>query len=198
MDIKPTRTELLKIKKRIKLAQKGHKLLKQKRDVLIKEFFDVLKQIKECRIRLADSLRKAQASLNIAMAVEGTLSIKRLALGLGTGTITFDQKKVMGVALPHLRDASMQYQWPGFYGHSLELHDAIVKHRTLFPDFLELAEKQLVLVKISEEIKKTKRRVNALEYITVPQLNAAKKRIQFHLDELERENFTRLKVLKRE
>ena len=195
---KPTRMELLKTKKRIKLAEKGHKLLKQKRDVLIMEFFSVLKEIKQYRLNISDKLSKAQKSLYNAIAIEGALDIERLSLGLAQDVkLDFGTERIMGVELPRLDNLDVNYQWPGYYDQSVELDNAIVKYRKLFPDLIKLAEKQLILNKMAEEIKKTKRRVNALEYLTIPRLKEIKKNISFRLEELERENFSRLKVIKK-
>lgn len=195
---KPTRMELLKTKKRIKLAEKGHKLLKQKRDVLIMEFFSILKEIKQLRLNLSNKLSKAQNSLYNAIAIEGALDIERLSLGLAQDvSLKFESDKIMGVEIPKLTDLNINYQWPGYFDQSVELDNAIVKYRKLFPNLINLAEKQLVLKKLANEIKKTKRRVNALEYLTIPRLNYITKSITFHLEELERENFSRLKVIKK-
>ncbi|MCK5282145.1 MAG: V-type ATP synthase subunit D [Nanoarchaeota archaeon] len=196
---KLTRMELLRTKKRIKLAEKGHKLLKQKRDVLIIEFFLILKDIKKVRINLSDKLGKAQNSLYNAIAIEGTLDIERLSLGLAQDVnVNFDSDRIMGVEIPKLTNLDISYQWPGYFDQSVELDNAIVKYRKLFPDLIKLAEKQLILKKLAEEIKKTKRRVNALEYLIIPRLNGIKKNITFRLEELERENFSRLKVMKKQ
>jgi len=196
--IKPTRMELLKTKKRIKLALKGHKLLKQKRDVLIMEFFQVLKEIKNLRVNMSDKLGKAQNSLYNAIAIEGALDIERLSLGLARDIhLDIKNEKVMGVEIPRIGEINIEYEWPGYSDQSVELDNAIVKYRKLFPSFIKLAEKQLVLKKMAEEIKKTKRRVNALEYLIIPRLTETKKFISFRLEELERENFSRLKVIKK-
>ena len=195
--IKPTRMELLKTKKRIKLAEKGHKLLKQKRDVLVMEFFSILKEIKEIRINISDKLGKARKSLYNAIALEGALDIERLSLGLAQDVkVGFVNEKLMGVEIPKLQDMEISYQWPGYFDQSVELDNAIVKYRNLFPDLVKLAEKQLVMTKLAEEIKKTKRRVNSLEYLTIPRLTRVSRLITFRLEELERENFSRLKVIK--
>jgi V/A-type H+/Na+-transporting ATPase subunit D len=195
---KPTRMELIKTRKRIKLAKKGHKLLKQKRDVLVLEFFNVLKEIKSIRTLLSDKLYSAQKSLYNAIAIQGNIDIERLSLGLAQNVqLSMGTATVMGVELPKINDIKVEYQWPGYADQSVELDSAIVKYRTLFPDVMKLAEKQLVLNKLALEIKKTKRRVNSLEYLTIPRLMAIEKAISFRLQELERENFSRLKVIKR-
>ncbi|MHA1911353.1 MAG: V-type ATP synthase subunit D [Candidatus Kariarchaeaceae archaeon] len=195
--VKPTRMELLKTKKRIKLAVKGHKLLKQKRDVLVMEFFGILKEIKEIRIKMGVKLGKAKKSLFNAIALDGALDIERLSLGLAQEVkIDFVSEKLMGVEIPKLQDMQISYEWPGYFDQSVELDNAIVKYRNLFPDLVKLAEKQLVMTKLAEEIKKTKRRVNSLEYLTIPRLEGIARFIAFRLEELERENFARLKVIK--
>jgi V/A-type H+-transporting ATPase subunit D len=195
---KPTRMELLKVKKRIKLAKKGHKLLKQKRDVLVIEFFQVLKEIKEIRMQMKNRLANAQKSLYNAIALEGKLDIERTSLGLAQDvTLGITTKSVMGVEVPKLNEIKVNYQWPGYFSQSVELDSALVKYRALFPELIKLAEKQLILKKLADEIQKTKRRVNSLEYLTIPGLHSAAKKITFRLEELQRENFSRLKVIKR-
>lgn len=196
--VKPTRMELLKTKKRIILARKGHKLLKQKRDVLIMEFFFLLRGIKAIRLTLSNKLGQAQKSLYNAIAIDGTLDIERLSLGLAEDVqMEVRSKTMMGVSVPEITNMKISYQWPGYSDQSVELDNAIVRYRELFPDLMKLVEKQLVLKKLAEEIRRTKRRVNALEKNVIPHLNAIKKHISFRLEELERENFARLKVIKK-
>ena len=196
---KPTRMELLRIKKRILLAKRGHRLLKHKQDVLIMEFFIVLRQIKELRRNMSTRLSKAQQSLSNAIALEGALDIERLSLGLAQDvSVQFEPYMIMGVQVPKLKEIKVDYQWPGYGDQSVELENALVKYRGLFPELMNLAEKQLVLKKLALEIQKTKRRVSSLEYITIPHLKAGQKSISFHLEERERENFSRLKVVKKQ
>lgn len=196
--IKPTRMELLLIRKKLKLAEKGHKLLKEKRDVLIMEFFSVLKDIKKLRGNIVDRLLKAQSSLYNAEAIEGELNIERTALGLAEG-VKFDinPRLIMGVKVPEITNINVEQRWHGYFEQSIELDNAIKQHRELFPDFIKLAEKQLMLKRLADEIKKTKRRVNSLEYLIMPRLEKIKKNITFKLEELERENFSRLKIIKK-
>jgi len=196
--IKPTRMELLLLRKKLKLAKKGHKLLKEKRDVLVMEFFSVLKDIKNLREGIGEKLEKAQNSLYNAEAVEGELNIERISLGLAEGVnIEVGSRSIMGIDVPVIKNVSVKDQWHGYFGQTIELDNAIKQHRELFPDFIRLVEKQLVLKHLSEEIKKTKRRVNSLEYLTIPRLEKVKRAITFKLEELERENFSRLKIIKK-
>jgi len=196
--IKPTRMELLLAKKKLKLAFKGHKLLKQKRDVLVLEFFKVLKEIKEFRGQIAGNLINAQGSLYNAQAIEGELNIERIALGISSGaTIDIGSRSIMGVEVPVVNDIKVENQWHGYFEQTVELDNAIKQYRDIFPELIKLMEKQLMLKHLAEEIKKTKRRVNSLEYLTMPRLEKVKKVITFKLEELERENFSRLKKIKK-
>lgn len=196
--IKPTRMELLLAKKKLKLANKGHKLLKQKRDVLVLEFFNLLREIKKLRMDISGSIVNAQNSLFNAQAVEGELNIERAALGFSSGTsVDIGSRSIMGVEVPVVKDVKVDSQWHGYFEQSVELDSAVKQYRKIFPSLITLMEKQLILKRLAEEIKKTKRRVNSLEYLTIPRLEKTKKIIAFKLEELERENFTRLKKIKK-
>lgn len=196
--IKPTRMELLKTRKRLKLAQKGHKLLKEKRDVLVMEFFNILKDIKQFRANIAGKLNTAQASLGNSQAIDGEANIQRIATTLSKDVdIEFSNKSLMGVEFPEIKNISVDHIWPGYFDMSVEFDNSVVQYRELFNDILRLSEKQLMLRKLAEEIKKTKRRVNALEFFIIPNLEALKKMVTFKLEELERENFSRLKIIKK-
>lgn len=196
--IKPTRMELLLTRKKLKLAKKGHKLLKQKRDVLVIEFFHVLKKIKNIRKGISWSLIKAQGSLRNSQAIEGELNIERGAIGLSSGaSIDISSRSIMGVEVPVINNIDVENQWHGYFGQTVEFDNAIKQYRDIFPELIRLMEKQLMLKHLAEEIKKTKRRVNSLEYLTIPKLNNIKKTITFKLEELERENFSRLKKIKK-
>lgn len=197
-NIKPTRMELLLTRKKHKLAKKGHKLLKQKRDVLVMEFFNVLKEIKKLRQEISSKLVSAQNSLFNAQAIEGELNIERIAMGISSGTsIDIATKNIMGVKVPEIKDIKVDNQWHGYFQETVELDNAIKQYREIFPRLMKLMEKQLMLKHMAEEIKKTKRRVNSLEYLTIPRLEKTKKIITFKLEELERENFSRLKIIKK-
>ncbi len=195
--IKPTRMELLKLRRKLKLAEKGHKLLKQKNDVLIIEFFDILKAIKKIRKDIADKLKKSQTSLINAVAIEGQPNIERISSTLSAGThLEMSKKSIMGVEFPEIKDIQVKHHEYGYYGQSVELDNAILQYKELLPTLLKLSEKQLVLKYLAEEIKKTKRRVNSLEYLIIPSMESTRKLITFKLEELERESFTRLKKIK--
>lgn len=198
MNVKPTRMGLILTKRKLRLARKGYKLLKQKQDVLVMEFFSTLREVKGLRGSLAGELGRAQGSLQYARAMEGEPSLERITIGLGTtGGLSASSKSVMGIEIPVIEGVQSSEEWPGFYGHTVALDSAIVWYRRLLPDFMKLVGRQLVLKRLAEEIKKTKVRVNSLEYLTIPRLEKQRKMITFKLDELERENFTRLKKIKK-
>ena len=196
-NLKPTRMELLLAKKKLKLAKKGHKLLKQKRDVLVMEFFKLLKVIKQLRGEIAGKMTIAQNALDKAQAIEGEVAIERIAIGLATESdVKISTKSIMGVDVPSIEEVKLGENWLGYYDHSIELDNAIFNYKGVFSPFIKLAEKQLVLMRLADEIQKTKRRVNSLEYLTIPRLQRNIKIIALKLEELERENFTRLKKIK--
>jgi V/A-type H+-transporting ATPase subunit D len=192
--------ELLKLGRARKLAEKGHKLLKQKLDTLMLEFFSTLKEIKELRAGFAEKFVKAQAAMERAQALQGEADVERFALGIASGVdLGFTPRNVMGVKVldVSILPTTEKQQWYGYYESTVELDEAVALHRQLLPDLIRLIEKQLTLNNLGEEIKKTKRRVNSLEHRTIPRLTQEQHLIEVKLDELERESFTRLKMIKR-
>lgn len=195
--VKITRMELLKTKKREKLAEKGHSLLKKKRDALVMQFFSMLKEIVQLRKKIGLQLMEAQKSLQLAQAIQGQQEIERIALSAGEGIkLEMETKNVMSVKIPVIKEISASYDWYSIHDSSIELEEAVTRFRELLPELLKLFSKQLALNRLAEEITKTKRKVNSLEYIMIPQLKKTKKMITVKLEELERENFTRLKKIK--
>lgn len=189
--------ELLRTKKKLKLAEKGHKLLKEKRDTLVMEFFSTLKEVKEVRAGIGGELGEAEDRLFMAEAHMGIQEIERVAQGLsGETKITFKSKNIMGVKVPEIDELEISPEWYSVISSSTYLEAAVNKYRALAPRILKLAELELKLKRLAEEIKATKRRVNSLEYITIPILEEIKKEVAFKLEERERENFTRLKKIK--
>jgi V/A-type H+-transporting ATPase subunit D len=198
MSMKATRMQLLITRRKIKLARKGHKLLKEKRDALVMEFFSLLKEIKELRQEIGDKLEKAVHSLRKAQAMQGIIDIERIAAGIPEDiSVEFSSKNAMGVEVVDIKAVEARHEWYGFIESSIELDNAVLRFREILPALLRLSAKQLSFQRLAEAIKKTKRRVNSLEYIIIPRLEAAESLIAFKLDELERENFIRLKMIKR-
>ncbi|PIN69286.1 V-type ATP synthase subunit D [Candidatus Woesearchaeota archaeon CG11_big_fil_rev_8_21_14_0_20_43_8] len=197
MRFKPTKMELLRVKRELKLAEKGHKLLKKKQDGLVIEFFKVLREIKCLRSVAGRKLKAAGKSLSYAAAMHGESDIQRIATGISAEVeIEHSSKKFMGVNILNVRDVQIKGGWRPNMDSSPELDVAVLRYREMFAEIVKMAEKQLVLRNLADELKKTKRRVNALEYIIVPRLISIRDIITFKLEESDRENFARLKKIK--
>ena len=191
---------LNQLKGRLKTARRGHKLLKDKRDELMRQFMDVVKLNKQLRTRVEEGLTAAFSSLQVASAImspemlEQTLLYPRQSVELG---LTY--KNIMSVNVPQYsfqtknNDPSEIYPY-GFAQTSGELDDALDKMARVFEDMLELAQVEKTMQLLAEEIEKTRRRVNALEYVMIPELESNIKYIAMKLEE--NENATKVRLLK--
>ena len=198
--ITPTRMVLNQLKGRLKTARRGHKLLKDKRDELMRQFMDVVKQNKALRIRVEEGLTQAFASLQVASSImspemlEQALLYPRQSVELG-----MDFKNIMSVNVPLYsfktknNDPAEIYPY-GFAQTSGELDDALDQLSRVFEDMLELAQVEKTMQLLAEEIEKTRRRVNALEYVMIPELEGNIKYISMKLEE--NENATKVRLLK--
>lgn len=198
----PTRMELLKIKDRISLAKKGHKLLKQKRDALILEFFKILKKSKDIRSELNVKMKSAYSSLAVAKAYHSTFELEAISLASARKMdVEVQVKNVMGVKIPSLTANIERRVYPNkgysVSGTTAMLEHCIEEYEQALDMALQLAETEIAIKRLIGEIEKTKRRVNSLEFIMLPRLDEQKKMIAFKLDELERDGFVSLKVIKR-
>lgn len=194
----PTRMELLKKKAQIKLAKKGHKLLKKKRDALIMEFFKILKKARDLRKELYEKLEEAKKSLYYASLFADWYEIDMLA-GLTRGKFELEvrEKNVMGVKVPSIKyESKRRTEYPEFLS-SAQMENIAIKYREMVDIIVKIAEVETSIIRILKEIEKTKRRVNALEYIVIPRLEKALKEIRQRLEEIERDSFVALKTIKR-
>ena len=197
--VNPTRMELLRTKNRIKLAQKGHKLLKKKRDALIMQFFETAKKARGVRQKLVETMDAANKSLIKAKAITGAVEVESIADTTPVmPELDIQLENVMGVRIPRikLREEKREQAY-SFMFTSTQLDVAVANFNKSKQEILDLVETEETLRRLSDEITKTKRRVNALEYIMIPNLVHTKKYITSKLEEMERENFFRLKVVKR-
>ncbi len=200
-NIKPTRMELLRLKKRAKLADKGYKLLKEKRDALISEFMVVIKEYKDARMRVEENLGIAFHNLLMAEVLLGSRDLEQIS-GITVRDIglEFTTKNIMGVSLliMKIQDVvrKINERGYGFLGTTAKLDDAAKNFEESLLLIVKLAEVQESVRRIALEAEKTKRRVNALEYIVIPRLNATIKHIEMRMEEIERESFLRLKKIK--
>ena len=199
-DIKPTRSELLKVKKQIKLAKSGYSLLKKKRDGLILEFFEILKKAKTLREELVSEYQTALEKMNIARTLEGDLKIKSIAMAIkDIPEVSLQTKNIMGVKVPKIESKSLQKHFLergyGFY-NSASIDKAAAAYEKVVEKIILAAEVETSMRKLLREIEKTKRRVNALEYVVMPRLDQVKNFINLRLEEMERENIFRMKRIK--
>lgn len=199
MNIIPTRMELLKTRQQKKTAIKGHSLLKKKRDALIREFFILIKDYKELKQKTITKLQNAYKVLSISQGVSGVNRVKGLAYSSEKAfNIELSTSNLMGVKVPKLIFSSMPATFnASLIGASYYVEDTRNKFLELMPEMIKLAEIELVIKELAEEIKKTKRRVNALEYVKIPQIEDKEKQIANRLSEMERESFIRLKNVKK-
>ena len=198
--ITPTRMVLNQLKGRLKTARRGHKLLKDKRDELMRQFMDVVRRNKELRTKVEEGLTAAFASQQVASAVMSPEMMEQ-ALLYPRQSVELDMtfKNIMSVNVPRYKfqtknnDPTEIYPY-GFAQTRGELDDALEKLAQVFQDMLELAEVEKTMQLLAEEIEKTRRRVNALEYVMIPELEGNIKYISMKLEE--NENATKVRLLK--
>ncbi len=200
-DVKPTRSELLEIKKKIRLSESGYKLLKMKRDGLILEFFDVLDRARDARTDVAQTYENAKEKINVAKMVEGIIEVYSAAFALkDRPEIEVSSKNVMGVVVPEVEfnpiRKKIDERGYGIIGTSSRIDDAAAAYEDLLSKIILAAEIETTVKRLLNEIERTKRRVNALEFRVIPDLKEAEVFITFRLEEMERENIFRLKKIK--
>ncbi len=198
--VKPTRMELLAIRKKKKLAEKGHKLLGEKRDALVMQFFEI--------IRTRDALR-AEVNLKMGDAFDTLIDAEMILGRDAVADVTYsipeiqniptDVVNIMGVQVPQIQTESLRAPKEPVYGYlhtSARLDEATDRFSEVLLKILKLAEVEGSIERLANEIEKTKRRVNALEHIFIPRLKATQKYIEMQLQEREREDFFRRKRIK--
>ena len=198
----PTRMELNKLKKRLYTSMRGHKLLKDKRDELMRQFLDIVRENKKLRAEVETALMEAHRHFTIANAVmdDETLD-EALMLPKQSVSLEVSEKNIMSVDVPvfeyKTKTAAAADIYPyGFAYTSGDLDDAVKSLSEIMPSLLKLAEIEKTASLLSSEIEKTRRRVNALEYVMIPQLQETIKYITMKLDENERGSQARLMKVK--
>jgi len=196
--VNPTRMELLKLKKRLILARRGHRLLKDKQDELMRNFLSLIEEIKVLRLLVEKGLFQAYGSFLIARSTMGREFLEEALMASQLET----NLEVTYVPLLNLRVPSYELRMVGDYFSyglfttSMELDGALKRYRELIPRMVELAEKGKRLEMLSYEIERTRRRVNALEHILIPNILETISYISMKLEELERSNLIRLMKIK--
>ena len=199
--VNPTRMELLNLKDRTKLAIKGHGLLKEKRDALIKEFFDILDRVKGIRENAERSLREANEALVEAQIAMGDLAVRKASLAVKESIdVDITSRSIMGITVPitdvKVEERTIIDSGYGFTDTTIQLDEAAKKFEESVKFLIELGEVEKTIFLLAEEIESTKRRVNALEHIMIPRFENTEKYIDMRLQEMERENFVRLKMIR--
>lgn len=200
-EIQPTRSELLEVTKKIVRTKNGHKILKLKRDGLILEFFKILDQAKDLRLEIAKRYKEAQERIAIANAVDGVIAVRSAAYALTIHPeIQLRARNLMGVIVPDIKSsrivAPLDERGYGIIGTSPRIDEAADAYEKLVETVVKAAELETTMKKLLDEIERTKRRVNALEFRILPELEEIERFIRFRLDEMERDNIFRLKRIK--
>ena len=198
--VNPTRMEMKKLQTRYITARRGHKLLKDKRDELMRQFLEVVREDKELRERVEERLSAAYGSFSVAAAVSSPEMLREaLIMPRKEGSLDVSYKNMMSVTVPVFdykiseENGSMNY---GMAFTSGELDASVRELGDIMQDLVRMAALEKTAQLLAEEIEKTRRRVNALEYIMMPRYLEGIKRIKMKLEENERGNLTRLMKVK--
>ncbi len=203
LNVNPNRMELSKLKKRLVTAKRGHKLLKDKQDELMRRFIDLVKKNDELRKSVEAELMEAYKDFVLVGAITSPEFLEEAVMFPKEEiSLEITKKNIMSVMVPQmefirkLKDEDGSIFPYGFSNTSDELDKALTKLFHILPKLLELGEVEKTCNLLTSEIEKTRRRVNALEYMTIPQLEETIKYIRMKLDENERSNLTRLMKVK--
>jgi len=202
-NVSPTRMQLQKLKRRYAVARRGHKLLKDKLDELLKNFMELVRRNRDLRTAVDAALAEAFTGFTVARAVMSSAAVEEaLMFPKERASVTASSRNLMSVQVPTLKwdfeeqkDRSQIYPY-GFALTSVELDRAIKLLSDTMPLLIELAEVEKSVELLAEAIEGTRRRVNALEHILIPQLETDIKYIRMKLEEAERGNLTRLMKVK--
>lgn len=203
LNVNPTRMELTNLKKRLTTATRGHKLLKDKQDELMRRFIELVKYNNQLRKSVEEQLGASFKEFVMARALMSSeLLEEAIAYPKEHISVEINTKNIMSVNVPEMQfkrqledDEGSIYPY-GFANTSAELDGAIEKLYGILPKLLELAEVEKSCQLMADEIEKTRRRVNALEYMTIPQLQETTRYIRMKLEENERSALTRLMKVK--
>ena len=198
LDVHPTRMELLRLKRRLAVARRGHKLLKDKQDELMRQFMDLIKDVREIRTAVEKDLEEAfQQFLFVSSSMSKAYFEEAVGFPSKTIALKVSRRTVMNIALPDIEAmVEGQIRCYGFATTSPELDVSLHALDRVVEEMIVLAQKEKWIQLLAEEIVRTRRRVNALEYILIPNLEETIKYITMKLSELERSNLSRLMRVK--
>ncbi|WP_418125559.1 V-type ATP synthase subunit D [Fusobacterium nucleatum] len=201
LKVNPTRMVLSELKKRLVTAKRGHKLLKDKQDELMRQFINLIKENKKLRVEVEKELSDSFKSFLLASATMSPLFLESaISFPKAKIAVEMNLKNIMSVNVPEMKFVKDEMEgsiFPyGFVQTSAELDDTVIKLQKVLDNLLSLAEIEKSCQLMADEIEKTRRRVNALEYSTIPNLEETVKDIRMKLDENERATITRLMKVK--
>jgi V/A-type H+-transporting ATPase subunit D len=200
--VNPTRMELIKKKGQIRMAEQGRDLLRQKMDVLIREFFLLTASFSRSREELEAAANDAYRSLLIAQAVDDSIALKSASFATKKGiTLDVRSRNIMGVPVPVIEKKhvirNVLERGYGIVGTSGRIDEAAEKFEAELNIIMDLAEKETAMRRLGAEIQMSRRRVNALEQVLIPELNRQARYIKLSIEEREREDLFRLKKVKK-
>lgn len=202
MNVNPTRMQLTKLKKQLTTAVRGHKMLKDKRDELMRRFLDLVRENRELREKIEKELSECNAHFVNASAVMSKQALDASLMSPKQQvTIEVDSHNIMSVETPvfmagtRTNDKGDIFPY-GFAFTSFELDDAVMSLEKLLPDLIRLAQIEKSCEMMSAEIEKTRRRVNSLEHVMIPRYQETIKYISMKLEENDRSSRTRLMKVK--
>lgn len=200
--INPTRQELTRLKNRLRTSVRGHKLLKDKRDELMKQFLDTVRELRALRAQVEEELMRVHSSFTVASALMSAQAMEQaLMYPKQSVELTMSFQNIMSVNVPvyhyqtRTEDTGDIFPY-GFAATSGELDGAVAALGEVFQDMLKLAQTEKAAQLMAEEIEKTRRRVNALEYVVIPNTQDSIRYITMKLDENDRATTTRLMKVK--
>lgn len=202
LNVNPTRMELSNLKRKLNTALRGHKLLKDKRDELMRQFLDLVKENKELRTEVEEAIRNSNKYMSVARSVmQNEVLDVALMLPKQEMQLEAEQKNVMSVMIPVYKTKFKTANEDDIYSYgyaytSSDLDKAVESMSDILPKMIRLAEVEKSCQLMSAEIEKTRRRVNALEHVMIPQYQDTIKYITMKLDENERSTTTRLMKVK--
>jgi H(+)-transporting ATP synthase, vacuolar type, subunit D len=200
--VNPTRMELTRTKRKLVTAQRGHKLLKDKRDELMRQFLELVRVNRELREQVEEALKGCSANFALARAMMKSEEIDTaLLVPNQEASVEVSEKNVMSVLVPQFEIKLKSSDESNIYSYGLsftsgDLDNAVKSLADILPQLLRLAEVEKSCQLMAAEIEKTRRRVNALEYVMIPEMQESIKYISMKLDENERSNQARLMKVK--
>lgn len=200
-DVKPTRSEELRLKERIELAENGHSILEQKRDGLIHEFMQVVNDAKNVNQELADLYSQARLKLLLTEVYDGEEVLRANALTAENGSsVKMESQNIMGVKVPEIESIEVRRgikeREYGLSTSSSRVDATADRFEELLEKIVDAAETQTKIIRLLNEIEKTKRRVNALEHKIIPEMETGLDTVSQLLEEREREETFRMKKIK--